>query len=97
MVVPIGVFTNSKRAEPMMYADNFCTYTEDQAGYTFTGPCAVTGKLYSVKVSKNGLYAYRQGAFIQDAFPELSSDNREFLISGCSPEGWEQMFPYGDE
>ncbi len=79
----------------MRYADNYCTYTEQYQPthtYTFTGPCVVTGKPYSVTVPADGLYRYRQGAYIQDAFPNLSKEDREFLISGMSPEGWKSAF-----
>lgn len=81
----------------MMYADNFCTYTEDADGYTFTGPCMNSGKEYSVKVPKEGLYKYRCGALIQDAFPDLSAGDREFLITGFSPEGWDHLYPPAKE
>ncbi len=77
----------------MNYADNYCTYTENIETYTFTGNCVITGKEYSVSVPKAGLYAYRQGALIQDAFPGVCADDREFLMSGISPEGWKQAFP----
>lgn len=80
----------------MMYADNFCTYTEQhkpEHTYTFTGKCIQTGKDYSVTVKASELYAYRQGAYSQDAFKSLSAEDREFLISGCSPEGWNLLFP----
>ena len=84
----------------MRYADARCTYTEShesgQHVYIYTGSCVVTGKPFTVKVPAAGLFAYRNGAFIQDAFPTLSKDEREFLISGTSPEGWEQIFG-GDE
>jgi hypothetical protein len=80
----------------MRYADSHCTYTEShEAGkhtYTFTGPCFVTGRPYSVTVPAEGLYAYRRGAMIQSAFPNMSKDDREFLMSGMSPEGWQQTF-----
>lgn len=82
----------------MRYADNRCSYTESfepEHTYTFTGPCIVTGKPYSVTVKAAELYAYRRGAFIQDAFKSLSADDREFLMSGSSPEGWKQM--WGEE
>lgn len=59
--------------------------------YTFTGPCVVTGKPYSVTVLGRELYNYHQGALIQDAFPNLSIDDREFLMSGMSPEAWAGM------
>lgn len=88
----------------MRYADARCTYTESfdkDAGqtYTFTGNCIVTGKPHSVTVPAAGLFAYRQGASIQSAFPGLSAEDREFLISGTSPEGWREMFgdPDGDD
>ena len=32
---------------------------------------------------------------IQDAFPDISSDEREFLLSGITPESWDNMF--GDQ
>jgi len=80
----------------MRYAQSpACTYTEQyepEHTYTFTGPCLKTGKPYSVTVPAKGLYNYNQGAHIQDAFPNLSNDDREFLISGYSPEGWKLIF-----
>jgi len=35
--------------------------------------------------------------FVQDIYPNLSADEREFLISGTTPEEWEQMFGNKDE
>lgn len=36
--------------------------------------------------------------FVQNAFPHLSADDREFLISGITPEEWENAFgDYDDE
>ena len=32
------------------------------------------------------------GKFIQDAFPMLTADEREFIQSGTTPEEWKQMF-----
>lgn len=83
----------------MFYADSFCTYTEsfdnNEHTYTFTGKCIQTKKPYSVTVKGIELHAYRQGALIQNAFKSLSSADREFLMSGYSPEGWKQLF--GDD
>lgn len=79
----------------MRYADSNCTYQESYDNghyYIFTGKCVVTGKGVSVKVPADGLFAYRQGLLIQDAFPGLSVDDREFLISGISKEGWNKTF-----
>lgn len=70
---------------------------EPKHTYTFTGPCVGTGKPYSVTVPAEGLYAYNQGAYIQEAFPDMSSGDREFLISGFSPEGWKLTFGSEDD
>jgi hypothetical protein len=87
------------KGQPMRYADACCTVTEERIDglhvYTFTGPCIKTKKPYSVKVTGAQLHAYRQGKKIQDAMPTLSADDREFLISGLSPEGWALVF--GDD
>lgn len=80
----------------MRYADSHCTYTEEYKDgkqiYKFTGPCIVTGKEVSVIVPAEALFAYRQGAYIQDAFHMLNVDDREFLMSGMSKEAWDQTF-----
>lgn len=58
-----------------------------------TGNCYVTGEEYSVVVEKADLFDYiYNGKFAQDAFPYLSAEDREFLISGTSPEGWKLLF-----
>lgn len=80
----------------MRYADSLCTYTEylknGKQFYCFTGTCIITKKQYSVEVPAEGLYQYRHGKKIQDALAELSVGDREFLMSGISPEGWQQGF-----
>jgi hypothetical protein len=81
----------------MRYADARCSYVEgvDESGvgtYTFTGPCVVTGKEQSVTVKAPDLFKYRQGGHVQDCFPYLEKEQREFLISGTSGEGWKILF-----
>lgn len=46
----------------------------------------------NLKVFKEGLYAYSYGKLIQDAFPTLSSSDREFLLSGMTEEEWNAFF-----
>ncbi len=80
----------------MRYADNFCTYKEGlrdgEHVYIYTGPYEDGNGTRSVVVPSEGLYRYRQGALIQKAFPEMSSDDREFLMTGISPEKWDRLF-----
>jgi hypothetical protein len=39
----------------------------------------------------------RSGALIQDAFPALSVDHREFMISGITPDEWQDIMGEDDE
>jgi hypothetical protein len=38
---------------------------------------------------------YNQGAMIQDAFPFLSAEEREFLMTGIRPDEWKRIFGSG--
>jgi hypothetical protein len=41
---------------------------------------------------------WRRGEMlVQDAFPHLSADQREFLMSGATPEEWSGIFASDDE
>lgn len=35
--------------------------------------------------------------FIQDYFPELTAEQREFILTGSTPEEWNRAFPEEDE
>jgi hypothetical protein len=35
---------------------------------------------------------WQNGTLIQDAFPMLNADEREFIKTGITPEEWEKMF-----
>lgn len=83
-----------------MWADDNCHVSREYENgmvktYVFAGTCIMTKKPYSVRVPAAELFAYRRGSLIQDAMPSVSRDDREFLISGLSPEGFAGMF--GDE
>ena len=57
------------------------------------GPCFVTGQDHvTPPIPIAALEAYEAGAYAQVAFPMLSAEEREFIISGTSPEGWRQTF-----
>lgn len=61
------------------------------------GPCAITEEEQTVKVSLESFLDWQRGAYIQDAMAYLSPDDREFLITGYSKEGWELMFSAQDD
>ena len=47
-------------------------------------------------VKQLDLDAYEDGALIQDAFPYLTNEQREIILSGMTDDMWGDMFP-GDE
>ena len=39
----------------------------------------------------------RDTRYVQDIFPELSSDDREFMMTGITPKEWDEAFPPDEE
>ena len=79
----------------MLYIDNGnCTYTEqynnDIQEYTFIGPCIISNETVKVTVKGDDLFEYRNGALIQNAFPYLTAQEREWIMSGVY--NWDDLF-----
>jgi len=53
------------------------------------------GHSWELTVSVLGLERWVSGEIVQRAFPELSSDERELLITGICKDHWGKLF--GDE
>ncbi len=45
-----------------------------------------------IDVSQSQLDAWKSGVLIQNAMPNLSADDREFLMTGITPEEWDEHF-----
>lgn len=54
--------------------------------------CPFCGKQSFLSLPRNGLTAYQQGAFVQNAFPGLNADDREQIMTGICPACWDDMF-----
>ena len=54
----------------------------------------LTGKAHArdINVTKEQLVAWGGGALIQDVFPNLLDDDREFIMTGITPEEWDAAF-----
>jgi len=50
-----------------------------------------------IKITEEQLEQWRMGQHIQWVCPQLSPEDREFLISGATPEEWADAFPEVDE
>lgn len=49
-------------------------------------------------VTTDQLNAYMyEGILLQNAFPDLTPDQREFILTGTTPEEWDEAFPEVDE
>ena len=60
--------------------------------------CPFCGKTTPVQIRRAADYhAWQNGALAQDAFPYLSADEREMLISGICPTCWDNMFSGEDD
>lgn len=59
---------------------------------TIAVQCPFCGCLNFINVSAEGYEAWKNGALIQNALPELSADEREMLMSGICPDCWNGMF-----
>lgn len=69
-----------------------CRETDNGDGtVTLTGPYFDRPGERSVTVKVSALAAVAEGAYIQDAMSDVSLDDREFLMSGMSPEGWDDL------
>jgi hypothetical protein len=58
---------------------------------TRTNPFNGEVNTLNIEVTDEQIQAYAAGALIQDAFPNLSAGDREFIKTGITEESWENM------
>jgi hypothetical protein len=58
---------------------------------TRTNPFNGEVNTMDVDVTDEQVQAYMDGALVQNAFPNLSADEREFIMTGITAEYWESM------
>ena len=59
--------------------------------------CPFCHKAHEVAVNEMDYLDWQDGKLAQDAFPYLSADEREMLISGICPTCWDGMFGSDEE
>jgi hypothetical protein len=54
----------------------------------------LTGKtsVMYLDITKEQLFSWVDGELIQDAMPQLSAEEREFLMTGITPAEWDSVF-----
>jgi hypothetical protein len=48
-------------------------------------------------ITKEQFIDWEKGGLAQDVFPDLTADEREFIVSGITPEEWEGLFKAEDD
>jgi hypothetical protein len=56
-------------------------------------PHSMRDNTREIAVTQSQLDRWKAGELIQNVMPHLSADDREFLMTGLTPEDWEEMFP----
>lgn len=65
--------------------------------------CQMTGKVGTMDLPlthreyERAWEKWEAGTLIQDAFPTLTADQREFIKTGMLPETWVNLFDGGEE
>ena len=54
----------------------------------------LTGKtsVMYLDITKEQLFSWVDGQLIQDAMPQLSAEEREFMMTGITPAEWNEAF-----
>ena len=58
------------------------------AKITLTSKCPFCGTERQKEFDEEQYRKYQAGAYIQDAMPDTSPDDREFLLTGICPDCW---------
>ncbi len=45
-----------------------------------------------IDVTLEQVASWEQGELVQNAMPDLSADEREFIMTGITPTEWDEMF-----
>jgi len=58
-----------------------------------TKRCELTGETNTldINVTEEQINNWMQGELIQNAMPQLSADDREFLMTGMMPDDWDKL------
>ena len=54
--------------------------------------CPQCGKPHTIEVKSKDYYEYKLGKHVQEAFPYLSADEREMLLTGLCKKCWDKLF-----
>ena len=59
---------------------------------TRTSPFSNQTNIMEIDVTEEQIALWESGTLIQNAMPNLSADEREFIMTGITPEEWDSAF-----
>lgn len=69
-----------------------CTHF-DEYYQSLTVVCHCCAREHYVHMSNDQVHRFQEGEAVQDVFPNLSTDQQEFLESGICDSCWYSLFP----
>lgn len=64
---------------------------------TRRSPFSGVERTRDLSVTKEEIDRWRGGEFVQHVWPNLSPDDREFIMTGISPQEWDENVPKEEE
>jgi hypothetical protein len=58
---------------------------------TRTSPFSGKTNTKELDITEEQIRKYQEGALIQNAFPNLTADEREFIMTGITPDEWDVL------
>ncbi|WP_018622873.1 hypothetical protein [Spirosoma luteum] len=83
----------------MISTQNGEAFGSTEQGVWYERICLLDGKTYrhelplTLESFQQSYERMRSGVVIQDAFPTLAPQDREFILSGITPQRWDKIFP----
>ena len=63
-----------------------------QMKITKTSPFSGLTNVMDINITQEQYLAWLDGTLIQNAMPNISADEREFIMTGITPEEWDSAF-----
>jgi hypothetical protein len=60
-----------------------------------TSPVSGKRNQLDINVTREQIIAWEKGMLIQEAMPDITLDEREFIMSGITQDEWNKMFGKG--
>jgi uncharacterized protein (DUF779 family) len=54
----------------------------------------ISGKIneMNLDITEEQYFSWKTGDLVQNVFPHLNSEEREFIVSGITPQEWKEVF-----